>query len=763
MNIQTILAQYDSMFGKSSLIEIECFLCENIRQAREMSEDAVLFTLLNEMIGLCRDTTQKEKALSYCEELLVLLEKMQLEGSVEYATALLNIANAYRAFSLLKESDELFAKVEEIYRKHLPPGDFGYANLYNNWALTYQESEKYEEAARVLKLALEIVDSYEDAVVPQATTRTNLAATLIQMGSEECYAEAVGYLKEALEIHEDLGGNDFHYGATLVALGDAYCFQKDFQKAAKAYADGMKEIEKHTGKNENYERVHRKYIYALKRTSNLNRCERFYEQFGKPMIHEKFSDYEGRIAVGMVGEGSDCFGFEDEISTDHDYGIGFCMWLTAEDYESIGKELQKEYDNLTGHEDRLKYRRGVMKISDFYNTLLGTRIDFEKEFSLDYSTLPEEQLATVINGRVFRDELGVFSKIREKLLQYYPEPIWREKLAQCVHRFSQFAQSNYPRMMARGDVLSAQICVGKAVEITMDIVYLLNRTYAPYYKWKRKGMETFLISKEILPLLEQVVSLPVQKDAWRGVRYQATTVNMKDGCVKLFEQIAEILLRALKEEKLVVGQDVFLEQYVGQILEGKEVNLIDNIIALEWKQFDKVKNEGGRASCQDDWGTFSIMRKSQYLTWPEELLESFYADLCNAEQKGWNLIMEKYARMMNDRTLEKEMPELSDERVAIQEEIIRIQVTWMEEFAEQYPKMASNARSIRSSEDTRYNTSYETYLRGEISTYSEETFVLYTRFIVSLLRENRNLAKDIMEQTAKLYGYESLENAEKRL
>jgi hypothetical protein len=233
--------------------------------------------------------------------------------------------------------------------------------------------------------------------------------------------------------------------------------------------------------------------------------------------------------------------------------------------------------------------------------------------------------------------------------------------------------------------------------------------------------------------------------------------------VKLFERIAGILLNALRKENLVVGQDVFLEQYVGQILEAKEMNVIDNIIALEWRQFDKVKNEGGRASCQDDWGTFSIMRRSQYLTWPEELLNSFYADLCNAEKNGWNLIMEKYARMMHDQTLEKEMPVRSDERVAIQEEIIGIQVAWMEEFAAQYPKMAGNARSIRSSEDTRYNTSYETYLRGEISTYSEETFILYTRFIVSLLKNQRNLAREIMEQTAKLYGYQSLEDAENRL
>ena len=77
--------------------------------------------------------------------------------------------------------------------------------------------------------------------------------------------------------------------------------------------------------------------------------------------------------------------------------------------------------------------------------------------------------------------------------------------------------------------------------------------------------------------------------------------------------------------------------------------------------------------------------------------------------------------------------------------------------------MAGNARSIRTSEDTAFNTSYETYLRGEMSTYSESTFVLYSGFIVSLLKQYRNLAMEIMENTAKLYGYDSLDAAERRM
>ena len=776
MNIQSILTTYDAMFGKYALSDIEAYLYEYIEKAKQQSETGILFTLLNEMIGFCRDTTQKDKALKYCTELLQLLEAMKLEGSIEYATSLLNIANAYRAFGLLEESLELFGCVEQIYKDKLDAKDFGYANLYNNWGLAYQEIEDYEKAKEVLRKALAVVDSYEEAVIPQATTRTNLAATLLQLGTEEDYKEAITYLQHALHIHEENGGQDFHYGATLVAMGDAYCFQKDFSKAAKSYEAGLREIEKHTGKNDNYIRVLEKYNYAKSQCSganewrsNLERSREFYETVGKEMIHTHFPEWENRIAVGLVGEGSDCYGFDDEISMDHDYAVGFCMWLTDADYEKIGPALQEEYDKLSKNENRLKYRRGVFRVNDFYNQLLESSADFEKEFSLDYQKVEEFQLAQATNGIVFRDDMGVFSNIREKLLAYYPENVWRGKLAQSIHEFSQYAQSNYARMMARRDELTAKICVSKAIESTMDLIYLLSRIYAPYYKWKKKGLEKFPLSKKILPLLEKLSRLPSQSEVWNNVTYHASLIHKEDKCVELFEQIAKELLEELKRQELVSGEDVFLESYIKQILEGKNMDIIEKIVALEWKQFDRVKNEGGRADCQDDFQTFSIMRKSQYLTWTEELLHSFYQDLVIAEQKGWNLIMEKYARMMKSTnpekymSFEKDLPVITEERNAIQEEIIKIQVAWMEEFAEKYPKMAGNARSIRTSEDTEVNTSYETYLRGEMGTYSESTFVLYSGFIVSMLKQNRNLAMEIIENTAKLYGYDSLERAERRM
>lgn len=198
-------------------------------------------------------------------------------------------------------------------------------------------------------------------------------------------------------------------------------------------------------------------------------------------------------------------------------------------------------------------------------------------------------------------------------------------------------------------------------------------------------------------------------------------------------------------------------------------NLVDEIVTLEWNAFDKVQNVGGRAGCQDDWDTFSIMRKSQYLAWDEELIISYIEDFDNANQLGWNLITEKYGRMMESTSpeeyekIKEGFPVISPTKKAIIEEIVKIQVNWMEEFAKDFPKSAFNARSIHTSEDSLYNTSYETYLRGEISTYSDETLKLYGQFIVEMYNKGGNLAKIIMDNTAKLYGYSGLKDLESKL
>ena len=197
--------------------------------------------------------------------------------------------------------------------------------------------------------------------------------------------------------------------------------------------------------------------------------------------------------------------------------------------------------------------------------------------------------------------------------------------------------------------------------------------------------------------------------------------------------------------------------------------LIEKIIEREWDMFDKVQNEGGRADCQDDFRTFYVMRKSQFLTWDEAVLTSYLKDLERAKENGRNLLTEKYAFMMRSTAPEDfekikgYLPEIGRDRFQRQEKLIMLQVIWTEMIGARYPLTAGRERPVHTSEDTPYQTSFETYLRGEMSTWSDETFELYERCIYEAAAAGRNTAMETLENTAKLYGYESAQALEERL
>ena len=191
-----------------------------------------------------------------------------------------------------------------------------------------------------------------------------------------------------------------------------------------------------------------------------------------------------------------------------------------------------------------------------------------------------------------------------------------------------------------------------------------------------------------------------------------------------------------------------------------------SIIRMEWELFDKVQNIGGRASCQDQWSTFQIMRSSQLLAWTPELLSSYQNDLLEAKAAGRNPLSEKYGYMM-ERTRPEEyegirhlLPPPNEAKRSLAASICQTQVSWQEELADRWPYLAHRGRAIHSREDSSRVTSFETYLWGELQTYSERTLRLYAGYVEELKQKGENLNQLILENTVTQYGYHSLDEAE---
>ena len=201
-------------------------------------------------------------------------------------------------------------------------------------------------------------------------------------------------------------------------------------------------------------------------------------------------------------------------------------------------------------------------------------------------------------------------------------------------------------------------------------------------------------------------------------------------------------------------------------MEENTKEIIEQIVQTEWEMFQKVHNQGGRASCQDDWITFEIMRKSQFQAWDAYTCMSYMTDLMNAEGMGRNLVMEKYARMMQYTAPEEyakivdALPEMIPEHVMAIDGIAKIHVEWEREFAAKCPKLVKAGRPIAMDEEKPGQTSAETYLRGELATYSVDTVACYLQYVMQLKQQGKNICEMIMENTVKMYGYESVEQYE---
>ena len=196
--------------------------------------------------------------------------------------------------------------------------------------------------------------------------------------------------------------------------------------------------------------------------------------------------------------------------------------------------------------------------------------------------------------------------------------------------------------------------------------------------------------------------------------------------------------------------------------------LIQQLCELEWTMFDKVENEGGRASCQQNPDFFKKMRACQFRSWSEELLTSYKTDLEIARDQGMNLPEEKYAYMMEKThpdvyaKIRDQLPSVSDEALTLINEISRIQLAWEHEVDLAYPHMRANGRPLTSDKDTQWNTSFETYLWGELKTYSLATLRIYAAYVRKCASEGRNLAMEVAANIAADYGYASLEEAERK-
>ncbi len=229
----------------------------------------------------------------------------------------------------------------------------------------------------------------------------------------------------------------------------------------------------------------------------LRLSELFYEQIVRPFFKLELSTQEFEsLAFGLVGPGSECLGFDDELSQDHDWGPRLIVWVPDDTSKDNVARYQALYDELDPHcsgygfshkKDTAAFRWGVHPIGGFFSSVLG--YGHSPKTELEWIVVKEEALSLATNGKVFYDGPGLVTAFRSSLLSYYPHDVWLKKLSSRCALMAQYGQSNLLRSYERKDALGMGYELAMFAREAAMLVYLLKKHYRPYYKWLYLGLE----------------------------------------------------------------------------------------------------------------------------------------------------------------------------------------------------------------------------------------------------------------------------------
>ena len=304
----------------------------------------------------------------------------------------------------------------------------------------------------------------------------------------------------------------------------------------------------------------------------LELSESFYNEYGKKMLEQEFGDYLGEIAVGLVGHGSECFGFDDEISRDHDFDAGFNIWIPERDDAVFGFRLFRAYSKLPKEYLGVSVKnksvggasfKGVKTIEEFYSFYIGGKT--LPKTNAEWLSIPDFYLAEATNGKVFYDGLGEFTKIRDYLKNERPEDVRLKKLASSLFYMAQSGQYNYKRCMDHGERVAAAMALSEFVSSAAATVFLLNREYAPYYKWLYRSIKRLNELSEVGDMLENALASP----------YDSSEVTL------LVESVSAKIIAHLVEMGYVANKGEYLEPYAYAVNDLiRDVNLRNSPVML---------------------------------------------------------------------------------------------------------------------------------------------------------------------------------------
>lgn len=252
----------------------------------------------------------------------------------------------------------------------------------------------------------------------------------------------------------------------------------------------------------------------------------YYREAVRPILQADYPDLVH--SAGLIGPGSEVLGFDTEMSADHNWGTQVVLYLSEEDHARLAGDLQRtlgdklpfSFRGYPTHFEELpdepgtvllkaasgrpiNHRVHITTLHGFIRHYLG--IDLDRELSaVDWLTLPEQKLRTLVTGAVYHDGLNVLDPMRRKLA-YYPHDLWLYLLSAQWQRIGQ-EEPFVGRAGIEGDEVGSAVIAAHLVRDLMRLSLLMERQYAPYAKWFGSAFAQLPCARRLTPIFRQVLA-----------------------------------------------------------------------------------------------------------------------------------------------------------------------------------------------------------------------------------------------------------------
>lgn len=239
--------------------------------------------------------------------------------------------------------------------------------------------------------------------------------------------------------------------------------------------------------------------------AGLDLAESFYREVVSSLVEEPH-------AACLLGEGSDVLGFDTSRSQDHEWGPRMQILVAPHHRDVVSRRIARGLPPTFRGFDTAWFRLAngtvthhveVDTVDNWTRKTLG--VDPRTGMTTaDWLGLPQQRLLNLTAGRVFHDDTGDLTHVRE-VLRWYPRDVWYWMMLSAWHLIGN-TEPMRGRCVETGDHLGARLLTARLCRLAMELAFLQERRYWPFRKWFGHAFRRLPAAASLERLLDTALS-----------------------------------------------------------------------------------------------------------------------------------------------------------------------------------------------------------------------------------------------------------------